>query len=259
MIIQIDCREKDLINTINNIKTDKYDKIQVIIKSLPLGDVIITDNNDKELLLIERKTVKDLAASIKDGRYKEQSFRLNHYNDVHNHNIIYLIEGSVQNYKPTNFSKNKIDNLTIYSSIISIIYSKGFSLYKTDNLNETAIWLLQIANKLSKPDIKPFYCALNEKNEKDETDVYSNVISKTKKNNITPDNIDIILLQQIPGISFITANAIIDKYKTLKNLINNLTEENKKEFLNITIKNNDKSRKISKTVVNNLYSYLVKQ
>lgn len=261
MIIKIDYREKDLINLIKKIKTNKYDNINIVIENLDLGDIIITDDSNKEIIIIERKTVKDLAASIKDGRYKEQSFRLSHYNDVHNHNIIYLIEGSVQNYKPTNFSKNKIDNLTIYSSIISIIYSKGFSLYKTDNLNETAIWLLQIANKLSKPDIKPFYCALNETNETDQqnkTEVYSSVISKTKKNNITPDNIDIILLQQIPGISFITANVLIEKYKTLKNLINNLTEENKKEFLNITIKNNDKSRKISKTVIENLFIYLNK-
>ena len=36
-----------------------------------------------------------------------------------------------------------------------------------------------------------------------------------KKNNITPENINIIMLEQIPDISFKTANAIINKYKTI--------------------------------------------
>ena len=265
MIIKIDCREKELINLINLIKTDKYNDINIVIENLELGDIIITDNDETEIIIIERKTVNDLAASIKDGRYREQSFRLTHYDNVHNHNIIYLIEGNIQKYKPTGFSKNKIDNLTIYSSIISIIYQKGFSVYKTDNLEETATWLLQITNKLMKKDILSYYNNNhnnnNHSNNSNNLEIeYCNNISKTKKLNITPDNIDIILLQQIPGISFITANAIIDKYKSIKNLINNLTDENKNEFYNITVKNKktDKSRKISKKVIDNLFIYLNK-
>jgi len=274
MIIKIDCREKELINLINTIKPDKYNDINIVIENLELGDIIITDDDDKEIIIIERKTVKDLAASIKDGRYKEQSFRLTHYNNVHNHNIIYLIEGNIQKYKPHGFSKNKIDNLTIYSSIISIIYQKGFSVYKTDNLEETAMWLLQITNKLMKKDILSYYSNNNNSNNNNSNNnnsnnnnnnnnlkiEYCNNISKTKKLNITPDNIDIILLQQIPGISFITASAIIEKYKSIKNLINNLTDENKDEFYNITIKNkdSDKFRKISKKVIDNLFAYLNK-
>ena len=43
-----------------------------------------------------KKTVNDLLSSIVDGRYKEQSLRLDNYN-LHNHNIIYLIEGDMRN------------------------------------------------------------------------------------------------------------------------------------------------------------------
>jgi ERCC4-type nuclease len=269
MIIKVDCREKDLINQIYTLKNnnDNFSNINIVNESLDLGDIIICDDLDNEIIIIERKSIKDLAASIKDGRYKEQSFRLNHYDKVHNHNIIYLIEGNIQKYKPTGFSRNKIDNLTIYSSVISIIYQKGFSLYKTDNLEESALWLLQITNKLMKKDTTPFYKNNSDNNNSDNNNSdnntkneYSNHISKTKKLNITPDNIDNILLQQIPGISFITASAIIDKYKTIKNLIENLTEENKENFYNITIKNKetDKSRKISKKVIDNLFIYLNK-
>ena len=45
--------------------------------------------------LIERKSLNDLESSIKDGRYNEQSLRLDKY-DLANHNIYYLIE---LNYK----------------------------------------------------------------------------------------------------------------------------------------------------------------
>ena len=60
----------------------------LIKETLLLGDVIITNDKDEEVLIIERKTLRDLAASIKDGRYLEQSFRLNNCN-CHNHHIIY--------------------------------------------------------------------------------------------------------------------------------------------------------------------------
>ena len=67
-------------------------KCSIEIQQLHLGDIIICDEEDNELLMIERKTPADLAASIKDGRYNEQSFRLSNYK-LHNHHIIYLMEG----------------------------------------------------------------------------------------------------------------------------------------------------------------------
>ena len=82
MQIQIDVREKDLISL-----SKDNTSYNIINKSLPIGDVILT-KNDKELLIIERKTVKDLAASIKDGRYKEQSARLDS-TELPNHHIIF--------------------------------------------------------------------------------------------------------------------------------------------------------------------------
>ena len=64
--------------------------VEIKSESLPLGDIIF-EKDKNEIIMIERKTWKDLAASIRDGRYNEQSFRLNEC-DIHNHNIIYLIE-----------------------------------------------------------------------------------------------------------------------------------------------------------------------
>ena len=87
--------------------------------NLPLGDMIICDDEGYELIVIERKTLKDLLSSIKDGRYREQSFRLNNY-PVHNHNIIYLIEGqNKSNFKT--YEKKMIE-----SSYFFLCITKGF-------------------------------------------------------------------------------------------------------------------------------------
>lgn len=66
---------------------------------LPLGDIILHDPaQEKDIVLFERKTLADLAASIRDGRYKEQSFRLIESattSGFNTHHIVYIIEGDL--------------------------------------------------------------------------------------------------------------------------------------------------------------------
>ena len=77
MHIKIDFRETDLFNKINAfLSTNKKENITVTSDNLPLGDIIICDDKGTEKLIIERKTLSDLAASIRDGRYKEQKVGL---------------------------------------------------------------------------------------------------------------------------------------------------------------------------------------
>ena len=118
MQIIIDCREKSLIKSCQELisKNKKFNNILLKTKNLEIADIIISDMNNIQHLLIERKTIQDLVSSIKDGRYKEQSFRLTH-SEHPNHNIIYLIEGDVNRF---NAFKERIDKQTLYSAIFSI-------------------------------------------------------------------------------------------------------------------------------------------
>jgi len=240
---------------------------------LSIGDVIISDENEDKLI-IERKTVSDLLSSIKDGRYAEQSYRLNGLNH-HNHNIIYLIEGDVcrvNRFKPD----NKIEKLTLYSAMFSLNYYKGFSVFRTFSLEETATIICNMAYKLEKElnDKKAFYTktenivkvenSINENKEPNEEveateKDYVGVIKKVKKENITPDNIGEIMLCQIPGISSVTALAIMEKYKTLPNLIKEIENDNVC-LKDITLTNsNGKVRKINKTSITNIVKFLLKK
>jgi ERCC4-type nuclease len=280
MIIKVDNREQELLKQIQNLVLviPAFKQLKVEIVALPLGDIIISDDDNDDKLIIERKCLSDLLASIKDGRYEEQSYRLNGL-DHHNHNIFYMIEGDVN--KPNRFKDNNIEKLTLYSAMFSLNYFKGFSVMRTLSIEESAIFICNTANKLSKSETsgkkayyenKPNMCAdstneqniegnqnlENEKIEQTDKD-YINVVKKVKKDNITPENIAEIMLCQIPGISSVTAIAIMDKFKTIPNLIQEI-QQNDCCLKDISYQNaKGQTRKINKNSLVNIVKFLLKK
>jgi len=262
--LTIDCREKPLLLTCQKLieKNKKFENIQLCSQNLELGDITITDMTDNEHLIIERKTLQDLLSSIKDGRYSEQSFRLSHYNHP-NHNILYLIEGD-------NMNKFFAEKDMIYSSMFSLSYFKGFSIFRTKDVDETAFVLCNAAYKIIKETKKlPYYGKNLEVTENGElsTEIvtnenhsseYTSVIKKKKNSNITPENFGEIVLLQIPTISNVTAKVVMDEYKTLDNLMTKL-KENPKCLEGISYVNSSgQTRKVSKTSLVNIREYLIK-
>ena len=207
-------------------------------------------------------------ASIKDGRYKEQSYRLNGTNHP-NHNIMYLIEGDVSR---TNL-KFKDNRAMLYSAMVSLNYYKGFSVMRTFSLEETAFFICNTVKKICKSDELPFYHkqpiqqqqtidtqdATNtnpDENEQSDKD-YVSVIKMVKKDNITPDNIGEIMLCQIPGISAVTAIAIMSKFKTLPNLLDCLKADSNC-LKDITYTNaKEQCRRINKNSSANIVKFLI--
>jgi ERCC4-type nuclease len=267
MKIRVDNREQDLLKHIREliVNIPLFKDLEVQVENLPLGDIIIS-NNVEDKLYIERKSINDLAASIKDGRYEEQSYRLNGLNHP-NHNIIYLIEGDVN--RVNRFKDNKMEKLTLYSSIFSLNYYKGFSVIRSFSIDESAIFICNTANKLRKGETEnkqPYYQntkpisleenVLEQEQESSDKD-YVSVVKKIKKDNITPDNIGEIMLCQIPGISSITAIAILSKFKTIQNLISQI-QENENCLKDISYTNSkNQVRKVNKTCLVNLVKFLL--
>jgi ERCC4-type nuclease len=246
-----------------------FKDLKLVQEQLPLGDIIINDG-EKDLLIIERKTLSDLAASIKDGRYEEQSYRLKNLWH-HNHNIIYLIEGDFSRF---NAFRDRIDKQTLYSAMVSMNYYKGFSVWRSFSIDESALMICNMAYKLGKDKSKlPFYSndlvkakepadnmlATDEEVSSPVVPIdkdYCAVVKKVKKDNITTENIGEIMLCQIPGVSSTSALAILAQFKTLPNLIKSI-ETDEKCLANIsTIDSNGKSRKISKTAIATIIKFL---
>lgn len=303
--IKVDNRETDVLKHIQQLldTNSSYKDIELSVENLPLGDFIISDGS-ADMLIIERKAVNDLLSSIKDGRYEEQSYRLNGLNH-HNHNIIYLIEGDINAnnkigwYKHGNANQNFSGQKTMfYSALFSLNYFKGFSVMRTLNMAETALYICNSANKIRKEENKKPYYNLKKivsnnveerkedenveqpeqkeekndndnDNENDKNDIndiiedsqpkhYAHVIKRVKKDNITPENIGEIMLCQIPGISSVTAIAIMEKYKSLSNLMQHIQMENELHGLDtVTYENaTGQKRKINKTCIANIIKYL---
>ena len=193
MIIKVDSREQDLLQKIQQFiaSIPVFKQIQVETHALPIGDIIICDNNHEEKVIIERKSVNDLLASIKDGRYEEQSYRLNGLIQ-HNHNIIYLIEGDIAHVNRFK-SDNKIEKLTLYSAIFSLNYYKGFSVLRSFSLEESATIICNMAYKLGKEITsgkKAFYNNfIFNKNIINNENIFNNEKSENIINNENSENI----------------------------------------------------------------------
>lgn len=240
MKIIIDERESQLHAELLRLESNKTVSI-IHKKVLPLGDVIITTNTDEPLFIVERKSMNDLLASIKDGRYVEQSYRLQHSDEFTADRVIYIIEGMFSQIK------NPTEKKSIYSAMVSLEYFKGFHVERTYSVVETAEYLWNTVDKLQR-DIdkgKVLYSSFrktvgkevdNETGEdtnpgedtkpgeeeikpgEEETKLeqkpqhnnYCTVVKKVKKENITRENMGEIILCQIPGISSTTAIAIME-------------------------------------------------
>ena len=297
MIIKIDNREQELIAAIQTIiapSDDVKEKVQLNegaklllneatlnhegaklllkVEMLPLGDIIISDDDDNELIIIERKSISDLLASIKDGRYEEQSYRLSG-SPIHNHNIIYLIEGLIH--------AKKVDKNVVYSAIFSLNHYKGFSVMRTVSMEESAVFIVNSAKKMMANRAKkyPYYSSQSLSSQSfssqslsetfTETTVvdkdnnnnksYSSVVKKVKKDNITADNIGEIMLCQIPGISSTTAGAIMTHFDgSLQTLLMRIKEcpDCLKEVIYLNTKNQTKH--LNKTIIENIVKFLSK-
>ena len=85
-------------------------------------------------------------------------------------------------------------------------------------------------------------------------DNYLANIKNSKKSNITRENIDILMLMQIPGVSITSATTIMNTYKTINNLVNNLIKD---ETCLDSLKTENNNRKISKNIIASIKYYLI--
>jgi len=273
MKLLIDNREPPaIIKYLNAINESSKNKITIEICTLDLGDYVFYDEiTETNLIIIERKSLQDLESSIKDGRYAEQSFRLNDC-PTHNHNIIYLIEGTIINYRKKPFIA------TLYSSVFSLNYFKGFSVINSVNQIETGEIIYNFSQKLLRENFKPGFYSLQPTQQTQQTHqtqqtqqtqqtldiscapiiveekkAYIEAIKTTKKSYITTDNITEIMLMQIPGISSQTAKAITQNHSTMAIIIESL--KNNPECLDGLKMTN--GRKVNRTVIESLKKYLI--
>ncbi|KAJ3104911.1 Crossover junction endonuclease mus81 [Phlyctochytrium planicorne] len=116
-------------------------------RKLELGDILWVARskygNDDEIVLdciLERKTLDDLVASIKDGRFKEQKFRLRECGVRH---IIYLVEES-------NTENAEVFGMaSIHTAFTQVQMEDGFFLKRTTSSEESLSYIAGISRQLT--------------------------------------------------------------------------------------------------------------
>lgn len=275
MLLKVDNRERVIIPALTT-ACEQINGVSIKTENMPLGDAGIYTDEGNELILFERKSLTDLATSIKDGRYAEQSMRLASL-ETPNHNVIYIIEGSFEMY---NMKRTNIHPKTLLSAIVSLNYYKGFTVIRSWNPVETIDIIMSYVAKLFKTtDRKPYYANTNKNRNKytfntnnendnngndnngnntdDENDnnmKYVSSLKRAKKDNITIDNILAIMLCQIPNVSVASADAITIQYPTMEQLIE-ACKRGREAFENIRLKTSN--RRISSQCISSIITFIL--
>jgi crossover junction endonuclease MUS81 len=228
-MIIIDTREHDMI------RYCQEQKIDIETRSLEVGDIHLQTETDH--LIFERKTISDLAASIKDGRFREQKQRLSLFP---HHRITYMIEGMrVESLRGS--SLFGIQNSALLSAMISLSFRDGFHIIHTSSMIETMLYLLEIHSRMVEHPEKVQFVP----KDPTESSYVSSLKVKTKKiDNITPSVCFSLQLSQIPGISTTLAGDIMKSYPTLVSLLSALQEKGVKAFINVPGIGDKKAKRI---------------
>ncbi len=204
-IIKFDNREKELIKIL------ELKEYSIELENLEIGDIQFVDLHTKEIIIIiERKTLDDLSASIKDGRYKEQKERLVHSLKKSVRKII-LIEGDLSTFS---LSQN-----TLNSVIINTMVRDNIHIHISRDKNDTIEFIENIILNLPK-----YYEDLQKEIIHGEMKSFDNEGSchTGKKDNLTPAICFRNMLCQIPNVSIGIATVFSAKYGSISGMIESL-------------------------------------
>lgn len=206
--VTIDTRETAIADIIS--RNYKSDTINVQIAPLDLGDIVVEASNNVKLVF-ERKTGCDLAASIKDGRYREQKRRL--LDAVAPMHTTYIVE---------NKQSCTLPKAVFEGVVINTMYRDGIHVVYTANACETSDFVMSIANKVAIDPTK--FSIGNKTSPKDYVD--SVKVKSRKIDNIDAKTCYILQLGQIPGISSKIAREMANTYPNMVSLIDALQTSN---------------------------------
>lgn len=229
----IDTREAELIKRFvtEEHKHDEAHQLKPLheVKQLPVGDIWIGD------LVIERKSIRDLEASILDGRYREQRGRILAYCQENKTQPMYILEGGLSSHT------GRLQTSAIMKFINRLIFHYNIPVVQTASLRETGD-LLQtiIEQQQEKPE------SLQRKT--DLVKVADGLHIQKKANAQDPKQFAIACISQCSGISVKMAEQLIETYGSLKRLM----AAPVKDIENTKVGN----RKIGPVVSNRLYELL---
>ncbi len=170
------------------------------VKALTVGDIWIQPPSGKKGLIVERKALVDLQASLFDGRYREQKARLLSTCQELGMRPVYVLEGNIA-FAPTNLSTAAIRKL-----INRLQLRYGIAVIQTESVADTAEWVKTTLEQITADEE-----AFQPHNSQDGQPAYWQSLSSSKKTNIDSATFARQVLALCPGLSLKAANAIMEE------------------------------------------------
>ena len=193
----LDTRESELIISLK----------EVTVKALPVGDIWIGVNEEGVMseggLVIERKSIRDLEASILDGRYREQRGRILAFCEEHKTQPMYILEGSLSS------STGRLQKSALMKFIERLVLHYQIPVIQTASVQETAE-LIQTLMEQWKEDPSRL------KQTTERIKMTDGIHVQKKANAADPKQFAIACLAQCPGVSIKMSEALITHFGSLR-------------------------------------------
>lgn len=194
--VVFDFREASLIEMFKNAHPSWEEDTEV--KNLEIGDVHIV-MDDRPCIIIERKTVADLAQSIKDNRYREQKARQLAFRETNpDVKLVYMIEGSFK-FDPK-FRCQNMDSRILSGALINSVFRDNIQVISTSDVADSAYFIGGLFERFKKdPGVYLNQCGSGDKGAYNCT--ISSSVKQKRKDNIDNKACFMMQLSCIPGIS----------------------------------------------------------
>lgn len=237
-ILVIDHRESDIIKILDERKS-KYK-----VENLQVGDIVFRINED-DVFIIERKTKSDLAASIIDGRYKDQKIRITEHYTKRGIPTVYMIEDFYSKRK-----HERVPHQNLLAALVNTSLRDRIVVHHTNKLVDSVDYLLELQKKI------PMFRSEEDQNTPSHyKDQAATSVQRKRSDNIDPDNILLLMLCQIPKVGATMAKVIAQEYKTIVELSSRFKEETTHpEWMLSDLKIG--KRKIGKKISEQIYNFM---
>jgi len=190
MKVIVDMRETALLLALTPLLAD-ISGVSLSTAALPVGDIAIRVGETDDVLL-ERKSVDDLASSHGDGRYKEQRARLLAQRGT-GVSIGYIVEGTASAFTAARFGEADLKN-----AILRLQFRYTIPVFPTSSVSDSAALVKALCVALLR-DAACFKGGLAT-TAAGAAAVYSEAIHVRKAENSTPDRVVRSMLRVVPGL-----------------------------------------------------------
>jgi ERCC4-type nuclease len=201
----LDTRESELIKLLEG--TDG-----LTVKSLDVGDIWIGFDAEGKMvedgLIIERKSIPDLEASILDGRYREQRGRILSSCQENKTRPVYILEGALSS------GTGRLEKSAILKFINRLVLHYSIAVVRTANIQETAEVIKTLIQQWHEQDPQKSI-----KKKTDSIKVTDGIHIQKKANANDHRTFAITSLAGCPGVSVKMAEVLIDTFGSLKGVI----------------------------------------